>query len=183
MIWLQLFWERLSEKVHATILKGIVGGFWVQCSSKKFEKMVREAMDLCLKVLRKATKLSSTATVSGTVYWSYPILPFGIVVCTFFSDNLSQNSCIIKLEATSYYRLDINLGQPVIDRKFNWPKILYLNTTSVHYFGLRNKLTQVILPGAWVLEITVTSCPARFKVSTKALPINPVPPPGRNMFM
>ena len=24
-----------------------------------------------------------TATVSGTVYWSYPILPFGIVACTF----------------------------------------------------------------------------------------------------
>ena len=31
---------------------------------------------------------------SGTVYWSYPILPFGIVACTFFSDNLSRNSCI-----------------------------------------------------------------------------------------
>ena len=24
----------------------------------------------------------------------YPILPFGIVACTFFSDNLSRNSCI-----------------------------------------------------------------------------------------
>ena len=29
------------------------------------------------------------------VYCSYPILPFGIVACTFFfSDNLSRNSCI-----------------------------------------------------------------------------------------
>ena len=28
------------------------------------------------------------------MYWSYPILPFGIVACTFFSDNLSRNSCI-----------------------------------------------------------------------------------------
>ena len=87
---------------------------------------------------------------------------------------------LLKLEATSYYRLDINLGQPVIDRKFNWPKILHPTTSLVNYFSLRNKLTHVILPGAWVLEITVTSCPARFKVSTKALPINPVPPPGRN---
>ena len=34
--------------------------------------------------------------MSGTVYWSYPILPFGIVACTFFSDNLSRNSCILK---------------------------------------------------------------------------------------
>ena len=42
--------------------------------------------DLCLRVLdeRKATKVGSTATVSGTVYWTYPILPFGIVACTFF---------------------------------------------------------------------------------------------------
>ena len=30
------------------------------------------------------TKVGSTATVSGTVYWSYPTLPFGIVACTFF---------------------------------------------------------------------------------------------------
>jgi len=28
------------------------------------------------------------------VYCSYPILPFGIVACTFFSDNLSRNSCV-----------------------------------------------------------------------------------------
>ena len=68
--------------------------FWVYCSSKKFERMAREAMDLCLRGLgeRKATKVDLTATVSGTAYWSYPILPFGIVVCTFFSDNLSRNS-------------------------------------------------------------------------------------------
>ena len=32
---------------------------------------------------RKATKVGSTATLSGTVYWSYPLLPFGIVACTF----------------------------------------------------------------------------------------------------
>ena len=34
--------------------------------------------------------------MSGTVYWSYPILHFGIVACTFFSHNLSRNSCIRK---------------------------------------------------------------------------------------
>ena len=49
-----------------------------------------------LQVLRKAAKVTSTATVSRTVYWSYPILPFGIVACTFFFDNLSRNSCILK---------------------------------------------------------------------------------------
>ena len=34
--------------MHATIPKGIVGGFEVHCSSKKFEKMAREAVDVCL---------------------------------------------------------------------------------------------------------------------------------------
>ena len=33
---------------------------------------------------RKATKVGSTATVSGTVHLSYPILPFGIVARTYF---------------------------------------------------------------------------------------------------
>ena len=39
----------------------------------------REAMDVCLRGLKeiKATKVGSTATVPGTVYSSYPILPFG----------------------------------------------------------------------------------------------------------
>ena len=30
--------------------------------------MVREAMDICLRVLKEGTKEGSTATVSGTVY-------------------------------------------------------------------------------------------------------------------
>lgn len=32
-------------------------------------------------------KVSSTAAVSGTLYWSYPRLLFGIVACAFFTDN------------------------------------------------------------------------------------------------
>ena len=44
---LQLFRERLSEKVRATVLKGIVGGveFTVLCSSEKFDRMAREAIE------------------------------------------------------------------------------------------------------------------------------------------
>ena len=36
---IQLFRERLSGKVHATILKGIVGGFEFSFFSKKFERI------------------------------------------------------------------------------------------------------------------------------------------------
>ena len=43
-LYIQLFRERLSEKVHATSPKGIVGAFKAHCFSKKFERMAREAM-------------------------------------------------------------------------------------------------------------------------------------------
>ena len=36
---IQLFRERLSGKVHATILKGIVGAFEFSFFSKKFERI------------------------------------------------------------------------------------------------------------------------------------------------
>ena len=78
------------------------GWFWVHKFSKKFERMAREAMDVCLRVLTESKKVSSTATVSGKVNWSYPILPFGIVACTCFSDNLSRNSCTQKRRELQY---------------------------------------------------------------------------------
>ena len=46
--------------------------------------MAWEAIDYISECLSEAAKVGSTASVSETVYWSYPILPFGIVVCTFF---------------------------------------------------------------------------------------------------
>ena len=59
-------------------------------------------MDICLRVLKENNK----SRFSGTVYWSHPILPFGIVACTFFSDNVSRNSCIRKWKVqTSSYTL------------------------------------------------------------------------------
>ena len=39
LLYIQLFRERLSGKVHATILKGIVGGFEFSFFSKKFERI------------------------------------------------------------------------------------------------------------------------------------------------
>ena len=55
--YIQLLLERLSEKVHATIPKASDWDcFWVHCSSKKFERMAREAVDLCLRVLKESNK-------------------------------------------------------------------------------------------------------------------------------
>ena len=53
---IQLFRERLSEKVPATILKGIVSGFEFTVLQKNLKKMAQEAMDLCLKVLKESNK-------------------------------------------------------------------------------------------------------------------------------
>ena len=82
--WIQLFREWLSDKVHATTPKCIVGGleFTVfQTNLKEWQERPRTYVCECY---RTVTKLGSTATVSGTMYWLYPILPFGIVTCTFF---------------------------------------------------------------------------------------------------
>ena len=50
------FEKGCRKKLHTTIPKGIVVGLKVHCSSKKFEKMARETMDLCLQVLKESNK-------------------------------------------------------------------------------------------------------------------------------
>ena len=64
--------------------------FWVLWSLKKFERMAREAMDVCLQLLKERTKVGSIASVSGTVYWSYRHITFQD--CRVH--NLYRNSCI-----------------------------------------------------------------------------------------
>ena len=49
-----LFRERLSEKVHETIPKGIVGGFQFTALGRNLRP--REAMDVCLRVLKESNK-------------------------------------------------------------------------------------------------------------------------------
>ena len=85
----------MSQKVQETIPKGIVGGFELTVLQRNLrewhERLARTYVCECY---RKVKKVGSTATVSGIVNWSYPILSFGIVACT-FSDNFSRNSCIL----------------------------------------------------------------------------------------
>ena len=160
----QLFRERLSEKVHATIPKGIAsvaggilvpgvllifdlyalpsrgsatkptqlscantasyagyerycGRFWVHCSSKKFERMAREAMDVCLLLLKENNKSRFDSFSVRNSVFIIPILPFGIVACTFFSDNLSQNSCMVR--ASWLWRISRGL-EPIKTGELFW---------------------------------------------------------------
>ena len=53
---IQLFRERLSEKVHATIPKGIVGGFEFSVLQRNLKELSRKAMDVCFRVLKENNK-------------------------------------------------------------------------------------------------------------------------------
>ena len=53
---IQLFRKRLSEKVHATIPKGIVGGFEFTVLQRNLKELARKAMKMCLRVLTESNK-------------------------------------------------------------------------------------------------------------------------------
>ena len=68
---------------------------WVHCSSKKFERMAREAMDICLRVLKESSK---SRFDSYSVKWidRIPHYLSGLSRAHFFQQ-LSRNSCILFL--------------------------------------------------------------------------------------
>ena len=82
---IQQFRETISEKVHATIAKGIiVDGFWVHCSSEKFERMARETMEVRLRMINESNKsIGSTASYSARDR---------ALIMLIFSNNLSRDS-------------------------------------------------------------------------------------------
>ena len=56
LLYIQLFRERLSEKVHVTIPKGIVGGFGFTVLQRNLKELARKAMKMCLRVLTESNK-------------------------------------------------------------------------------------------------------------------------------
>ena len=64
---IQLFQERLLEKAHATIPKGIVGDFELTVFQRNFKEWQERPERYVCVCQRKVTKVGSTATVSGTV--------------------------------------------------------------------------------------------------------------------
>ena len=91
---IQLFRERLSEKVHATIVKGIMGGFEFSFSQRNLKELARKAMEMCLRVLKESNKVGSTATVVRNSVLIISYITFRDCRVHIFSDNLSRNSCI-----------------------------------------------------------------------------------------
>ena len=89
---LQLFRERLSEKVSATIPKGIVGGFEFTVLQRNLKELARKAMKMCLRVLTESNKSKFISHIN-----------FRDCRVHIFSDNLTRNSCILW---AIYHRFD-----------------------------------------------------------------------------
>ena len=84
--------------MHATILKGIVGGFEFSFFQRNLKDLARKAMEMCLRVLKESNK---------SKFDSYSRQEQCIDHITFrdcrvhiFSDNLSRNSCMLTLPDT-----------------------------------------------------------------------------------
>ena len=132
---IQLFRERLSEKVHVTIPKGIVAGFEFTVVQRNLKEGHAEAMDLCLRVLKESNKSifegycvsNSALIISHVTFWDCHV--------HIVSDNLSRNSCVylalftdpegdscfsiyqiswIKMKKVTFCKLKTSLGRDLI---------------------------------------------------------------------
>ena len=81
--------------MHTTIPKGIAGEFEFTIFSMKFERMAQEAMDIRLQVLKECNKSSfdSNSVRNSVLIMSH--ITSRDCHMHIFSDNLSQNSCIL----------------------------------------------------------------------------------------
>ena len=72
--------------MHATILKGIVGGFEFSFFQRNLKEFARKAIEMCLRVLKESNKSRSDSySRQVTVLIISHSYPFGIVTCTFFA--------------------------------------------------------------------------------------------------
>ena len=92
-ICVQLFWERLSEKGKRDKPERYCGWFWFHCSSKKFEGVARETIDVFLRVLKESNnrRFDSYSVRNSLLIISH--ITFRDCRVHIFSDNLSRNSC------------------------------------------------------------------------------------------
>ena len=86
---IQLFQERWSEKVHATIPKGIVGDFEFTVFQKNFKEW-HENHGTMFAMLKESDKVDSTATVSGKVHDHIPYYLSGLSRAQFFRQPFSK---------------------------------------------------------------------------------------------
>ena len=122
---IQLFRERLLEKVYATIPERYCRWFWIHCFSKKFKRTTREAMDVCLRVLKESNKsrFDSYSVRNSALIISH--VTFRDCRLHIFSDNFSRSSCIcVKFNANKGNLLFL----PICIRVDTWEMVLHRHT-------------------------------------------------------
>ena len=70
------------------------GWVWVRCSSQKFERMTREAMDVCLRVLKESNKRIFDSYSARNSVLIISNITFRDCRVHILADSLSRNSCI-----------------------------------------------------------------------------------------
>ena len=90
----QLFRERLSEKVHATIPKVSVGDFECTILQRLIERMAREVMNICLRMLKESNESRFDSYSARNSELIVAHINFRDCRVHIFSDNLSRNSCM-----------------------------------------------------------------------------------------
>ena len=91
---IQLFWERLSEKVHATILEGILGDFKCTVFQRNLKELYGRPLIYVWECWRKVIKVGSTATVVRNSVLIISHITFRDCRVHFILHKLSRNSCI-----------------------------------------------------------------------------------------
>ena len=110
-----------KTKPHTAISRKVVGKsacnnperycrwFWVLCSSKKFERVAQEAVDICLRVLKESNKsrFDSYSVRNSVSIISH--VTFRDCCVHIFFDNLSRNSFILIINGVSNHGCQIPL--------------------------------------------------------------------------
>ena len=103
--WCRSSWDNnISSKQYTAISRKVVGEsahdnpekqcglFWVRCSSKEFERMAREAIDVCLRILKESNNRRFDGCSARNSVLIISHVSFRDCCVHIFSDNLSQNS-------------------------------------------------------------------------------------------
>ena len=91
-VWIQLFREKLSVKVHATIPKGIVGGFELTVLQRNLKEWHKSPWNVCLRVLKESKKSSFDSYSVRNIVLIISHTTFRDCRVYIFSDILSRKS-------------------------------------------------------------------------------------------
>ena len=140
---IQLFWERLSEKVHATILKGIVGDFKCTVFQRNFKESYGRPLIYVCECWRKITKVGSTATVVRNRVLIISHITFRDCRVHFIFDKLSRNSCINRAIFANLQRRPLKLGRLIVLQKTHLTAIKHCVPMATYSFPVHIHLISI----------------------------------------